>query len=183
LRTFIAVDVSAGAIAKLQSEIMSAAGWHPKDVKPVEPQNFHFTLIFLGEKSESEVDSIKDRMAEVQFTPFTMTYTGVGAFPKPASARVVWIGVDQEGEQKLVALASDVVAKMAELGYQADRPFSPHMTLFRARARPVRAGDVTAKYRGITFGSDLIDRVHLKRSDLAPAGPVYSNIYTVEAKK
>jgi 2'-5' RNA ligase len=183
MRTFIAVDTSTGAIARLQSEIMSAAGWSPRDVKPVEPQNFHFTLIFLGEKSDSEVSGIKDKMAQVQFEPFSLTYSGVGAFPKPASARVVWVGVDPAGGQRLVALANDVVAKMAELGFQADRPFSPHMTIFRAKGRPVGIGDIASKYPGRTFGTDLVDRVHLKKSDLTPSGPVYSNIYTVEAKK
>lgn len=183
MRTFIAVDVSTGAIAKLQNEIMSSAGWNPKDVKPVESKNFHFTLIFLGEKSDSDVDRIKDKMAEVQFEPFTVTYTGAGAFPKPASARVVWVGVDQPGGQKLTALANDVVAKMAELGYSADKPFTSHMTIFRARGRPARLDDVISKYQGRTFGTDLVDSVHLKKSDLTPSGPVYSNIYTVEAKK
>lgn len=183
MRTFIAVDVSTGAVAKLQNEITSAAGWSAKDVKPVGPSNFHFTLIFLGEKSDSEVGRIKDKMAEVQFEPFTLTYTGVGAFPKPASARVVWVGVDPASGQKLTALANDVVAKMAELGFSADKPFSPHMTIFRARGWPVQIGDITTKYQGRTFGTDLIDRVHLKKSDLTPSGPTYSNIYTVEAKK
>jgi 2'-5' RNA ligase len=183
LRTFIAVDVSAGAIAKLQNEIMSSAGWSPRDVKPVETQNFHFTLIFLGEKSDSDIAKIKDKMAKVQFEPFTLTYAGVGAFPKPASARVVWIGVDQEGGQKLTALANNVIAKMVELGFAAGKPFSPHMTLFRAKGRPVPASDVSARYQGRTFGSDLVDRMHLKKSDLSPSGPTYSNIYTVEAKK
>lgn len=183
MRTFIAVDVSAGAIAKLQNEIMSAAGWSTRDVKPVEAQNFHFTLIFLGEKNDDDVGRIKDKMAQVQFEPFTLTYTGVGAFPKPASARAVWVGVDQAGGQKLITLANDVVAKMGELGFSADRPFSPHMTIFRTKGLPVKINDISAKYQGRTFGSDLIDRVHLKRSDLTPSGPVYSNIYTVEAKK
>lgn len=184
MRTFIAVDVdAAGAIANLQNEIMSAAGWSPKDVKPVEAQNFHFTLIFLGEKTDSDIDRVKSKMAEVQFEPFRVTYTNVGAFPKPASARVVWIGVDQEDEEKLTDLANDVVTKMAELGFSADRPFSPHMTIFRARGRPIQISDITAKYQGKTFGSDLVDRVHLKKSDLSPSGPTYSNIYTVEAKK
>ncbi|MEM3094772.1 MAG: RNA 2',3'-cyclic phosphodiesterase [Nitrososphaera sp.] len=184
MRTFIAVDASvAGAIAKLQNEIMSAAGWSTRDIKPVETQNFHFTLIFLGEKSDSDVGRIKSKLAEVQFEPFTLTYTGVGAFPKPALARVVWVGVDQEGGQKLTALVNDVIAKMGELGFSADKPFSPHMTLFRARSRPVQINNIAAKYLGRTFGSDLIERVHLKKSDLSPSGPIYSNIYTVEAKK
>lgn len=183
MRTFIAVDVSSGAIAKLQNEVMSAAGWSPKDVKPVEAQNFHFTLIFLGEKSDGDVARIKDKMTKVRFEPFTITYAGVGAFPTPASAKVVWIGVDQEGGQKLAALASDVIAKMAELGFSADKPFSPHMTILRAKGRPVQVSDITARYQGRTFDSDLVDRVHLKKSDLSPSGPTYSNIYTVEAKK
>jgi 2'-5' RNA ligase len=183
MRTFIAVDVSAGAIAKLQNEIMSAAGWSPKDVKPVETQNFHFTLIFLGEKSDVDVDSIKSKLEQMQFDPFTLTYAGVGAFPKPTSARVVWVGVDREGGQKLTALANDVVARMAELGFSADKPFSPHLTVFRVKGGPVQVSDITTKYQGRTFGSDLIDMVHLKKSDLTPSGPVYSNIYTVDAKK
>jgi len=183
MRTFIAVDVSTVALAKLQTEIMSVAGWSPKDVKPVEPQNFHFTLIFLGEKSDSEIESIKTKLARVQFEPFTIVYTGVGAFPRPSSVRVVWVGLDQTGGQKLMALANDVMAKMAELGFSPEKPFSPHMTILRAKHRQVQIGEVPVKYENRTFGSEVIDKVYLKKSDLTPSGPVYSNIYTVEAKK
>jgi len=183
MRTFIAVDVSTIALAKLQTEIMSVAGWSPKDVKPVEPQNFHFTLIFLGEKSGSEIESIKTKIAQVQFEPFTIVFTGVGAFPKPSSARVVWVGLDQTGGQKLMALANDVMARMAELGFSPDKPFSPHMTILRAKHRQVQIGEVPVKYEKRSFGSEVIDKVYLKKSDLTPSGPVYSNIYTVEAKK
>ena len=183
MRTFIAVDVSTVALAKLQNEIMSVAGWSPKDVKPVEPQNFHFTLIFLGEKSDSEIESIKTKLAQVQFEPFTIVFTGVGAFPKPSSARVVWVGLDQTGGQKLMALANDVMARMAELGFSPDKPFSPHMTILRAKHRQVQIGEVPVKYEKRSFGSEVIDKVYLKKSDLTPSGPVYSNIYTVEAKK
>ncbi|MEW6603849.1 MAG: RNA 2',3'-cyclic phosphodiesterase [Thermoproteota archaeon] len=183
MRTFIAVDVSSGAIAKLQNEIMSTAQWTTKDIRPVEAQNFHFTLIFLGEKSDSEVAKIKDKLAEVRFEPFPLTFVGVGAFPKSSSARVIWVGVDPVGGQKLTNLANDVIAKMAELGFSADKPFSSHMTLFRTKGRPIAISDIAAKYQGRIFGSDLIDKVHLKKSDLSPLGPAYSNIYTVEAKK
>ena len=184
MRTFIAVDIlSSDAIAKLQQEIASAARWGPKEVKPVEQQNFHFTLIFLGEIIDSDVDKIKAKMPEVQFEPFTLTYSGVGAFPNQNSARVVWIGLDPEGAKKLTALANSVVAKMQELGFRADKPFSPHMTIFRAKGAPVRIDDISTRYNDKTFGSDTIDRVHLKKSDLMPSGPIYSNIYTVEAKK
>ncbi|HEY3094897.1 MAG TPA: hypothetical protein VGJ42_03965, partial [Nitrososphaera sp.] len=90
---------------------------------------------------------------------------------------------DQEGGHKLIELANYVIARMAELGFQADKPFSPHLTVFRAKGRPIHIGGITAKYQGRTFGSDLIEKMHLKKSDLSPSGPAYSNIYTVEAKK
>jgi RNA 2',3'-cyclic 3'-phosphodiesterase len=183
LRAFIAVDVLNLAIVKLQNDILSAAGWEPRYVKPVEPPNFHFTVIFLGEISDHDVDRIKETLAGFQFEPFTITYTGVGAFPSPAHARVVWVGLDSEGAQKLTALANDVVAKTFELGFKADKPFSAHMTLLRAKRRPVSASYISSKYQGKTFGSDKIDKVHLKKSELRPSGPIYSNIYTVEAKK
>ena len=99
MRAFIAVDVSSDAIVKLRDEILSTAGWNLKDVKPVESHNFHFTLIFLGEISDDDdIDKIKEIMQkELSFEPFTIAYTGIGAFPDPAYARVIWLGVDSEG--------------------------------------------------------------------------------------
>ena len=182
MRTFIAVDVtSCNSIGKLQNDIMSSTKWMPRDVKPVALQNFHFTIMFLGEVSD--VEMIKNKMQELQFEPFTLTYQGIGAYPKPSAAKIIWVGTDREGGYKLVKLANDVIAKIAELGFSADKPFSPHMTIFRVKGYPVSMGDISMKYDGRTFGSDLIDRVHLKKSDLVPSGPIYSNIYTVEAKK
>jgi 2'-5' RNA ligase len=180
MRAFIAVDAPSSGFSGLQREIASAAGWNPKDVKPIEQENFHFTLIFLGEISDP--DAVKAALSDLQFEPFTITYTGVGAFPRPSSARVVWVGVDQEGGQKLTSLANDVASRMAGLGFSPDKPFSPHLTIFRVRGGRQIALD-TSKYDGRTFGSSAIDRVHLKKSELTPAGPVYSNIYTKEAEK
>jgi 2'-5' RNA ligase len=181
MRTFVAVDVSSVEIVKLQNEILSTRGWNLSDVKPVEPQNIHFTLIFLGEVSDHHLERVKENLARLQFEPFTLNYQGISAFPSPGAARVVWVGVDPQGSQKLTALAEDVIVRMSELGFKVDKPFSPHLTLFRARGKPIRLSDISAKYQGRTFGSDLIDMVHLKKSELRPSGPIYSNIYTIQA--
>ena len=183
MRAFVAVDVSTDAIAKLQSEILSTAGWNYREVKPIEHENIHFTLIFLGEIADHDIERIKDKLTGLQFEPFTLIYKGIGAFPSSAAARVVWVGVDAQGGQKLVALAQDVIIKMSELGYRVDKPFSPHMTIFRAKSRLLRLSEISAKYDGKIFGSDLIDTVHLKKSDLRQSGPIYSNIHTIYANK
>jgi 2'-5' RNA ligase len=184
MRGFIAVDVSSDIIAKVQNDVLlSAVGWNREDLKPVEPHNFHFTLIFLGEIGEDAIDMIIEKLSGFQFEPFTITYTGIGAFPNPAYARVVWVGVDSESIQRLTALSNGVVMKMSELGFKPDKPFSAHMTLLRSRGRPLNASYLSLKYQGRTFGSDRIEKVYLKKSELTKSGPVYSNVYTVEAKK
>lgn len=179
MRAFVAVDATSGAIAELQKEMMSA--WNPKDIKPVGAANFHFTLIFLDEISEQQANQVKEALSGISFEPFSLTYTGVGAFPRPTNARVVWVGVDRGGGEKLEALAGQVTASLEKLGFRPDRPFSPHLTIFRAKNRHVQVG--VEKYAGRTFGTEFIDRVHLKKSDLAPSGPTYSNVYTISAVK
>jgi len=182
MRAFIAVDVSSDAIAKLQNDTLLSAGWSLKDVKPVETHNFHFTLIFLGEIKDNDIDRIIEKLSGFEFDPFTMTYTGIGAFPNPSHARVVWVGVDPEGGQKLTALANNVVSEMSKLGFRPDKPFSAHMTFLRSKGRPVNASYICSKYQGRTFGSERVEKIRIMKSKLTPSGPEYSNVYTVEAK-
>jgi 2'-5' RNA ligase len=178
------VDVSASAlIAKLQSEIASAALWYHRDVKAVAPENFHFTLMFLGEITEAQVAEIQSVLSSISFAPIEITYAGVGAFPRPDAARVVWVGVDKEGSRKLTELARKVVEAVEEVGYTPDKPFSPHLTIFRVKStQTVNVTALVKKYDGV-FASDTVDRVHLKKSDLTPTGPIYSNVYTIQAVK
>lgn len=170
-------------IAGMQNEIASSAGWSSRDVKPVDPQNFHFTLLFLGEIADSDTYRIQSELSGLRFDAIDLTYSGVGAFPLPSAAKIVWMGIEREGSQKLAQLAAKVVSAVSKLGFKPDKPFSPHLTLFRVKARrPVDITGIARKYAGLAI-SDRIDKVQLKRSELTPAGPVYSNVYTVEAGK
>lgn len=179
MRAFVAVDVAAVEIDGLQKEMMDTL--NSREVKPVEARNLHFTLIFLGEISDQQADQVKEALSDMSFESFPLTYTGVGAFPRPANARVIWVGVDEEGKKKLEDLAVQVATRLHKIGFRPDKPFSAHLTVFRAKNRHVRV-DVQ-KYANRTFGTDAIDSVHLKKSDLSPTGPVYSNVYTISAVK
>jgi 2'-5' RNA ligase len=183
MRTFVAVDVSSAPVISIRDDILSTEGWNLNDVKPVEPHNIHFTLMFIGELSDIQLAKTKEKLAGFLFEPFSLTYKGIGAFPSSRSARVIWAGVDDNGGQKLTALANNVISKLAELGLRADKPFSPHVTLFRAKRAPLNIDKMLAKYQNMMFGSDQIDKVHLKKSELTPSGPKYSNIYTIQAHK
>jgi RNA 2',3'-cyclic 3'-phosphodiesterase len=175
---FIAVDVSSkDNIEKLQHKLQISAGWNTLLLKPVSKQSFHFTLIFLGEVTINTVDKIKSNLSEIQFEPIKITYTGIGGFPNSNAARVIWMGVDAEGGRKLVGLAKKVRSKMKDIDFRPDKPFTPHMTLFRLKITT----KLLSEYNRMTFGSEVINKVHLKRSDLTSTGPIYTDIFTVNA--
>ena len=72
---------------------------------------------------------------------------------------------------------------MSEIGIKPDKPFMPHLTVIRAKGRGLNMRtDLIEKYRKKDFNSDIIDKVHMKRSDLTSTGPRYTNIFTVHAK-
>ena len=184
MRAFIAVDVSNTlAIEKLQHELVADGGWTPEQIRPVKNQNLHFTLIFLGNIRLEIIDEIKIIISEIQFEPIKITFTGIGGFPHHNFARVVWVGVDENGNQRLVSLAEQVVIKLSEIGFTPDKPFTPHLTVFRVKGGSLKIRtEILDKYGKKDFTSDIIDKVHLKRSDLTPSGPIYTNIYTVHAR-
>jgi 2'-5' RNA ligase len=184
IRAFIAADVSNTiAIEKIQQELIAECGWTHEQTRPVNNQNLHFTLIFLGNIHLEIVDEIKIKLSEIQFEPIKLTFSGIGGFPHASFARVVWVGVDENTKQRLVRLAEEVVLHMTEIGIKPDKPFMPHLTVIRAKGRGLNMRtDLLDKYRKKDFNSDIIDKVHMKRSDLTSTGPRYTNIYTVHAK-
>lgn len=184
MRAFIAVDISnTDAIEKLQRDLVADTGWLPGHFAPVRSQNLHFTLIFLGTIGFEIIDKVKMNISEIDFETINLTLRGVGGFPRPEFARVIWVGVDENGKSALLRLAAQIVFKLSRINITPDKPFKPHLTIFRARSKALELGsEVISKYYDKNIGTDKIDRVHLKQSELTSSGPRYSNIFTVQAK-
>lgn len=185
MRAFVAVDAPGSeALIAIQNEIIAATGWSRKDAKPVEAQNFHFTMIFLGDITQTDRARVESGLSEVNFEPFPLSYSGVGAFPRPEAARIIWAGIDEAAGTKLAHLAEKVHSALSPVGFTPDKPFRPHLTIFRIKTdHPVDIAAISRKYDECLIAGGMIDSVYLKRSELGPSGPVYSNVYTVGAKK
>jgi 2'-5' RNA ligase len=178
MRTFVAVEVaSKEAVANMiefQKTLLSAG----LKAKPISSNQLHFTLMFLGEINEVMLDSIKSKLMDMKFDSVNVTYTGVGAFPSFKSPRIIWIGVDAGSAPKLIQLAKDVETRLNSLGFRSDKPFTPHITLFRVKDRIHDARNIM-EHKERTFGNDLLNEVKVKKSDLTPSGPVYSDLFVV----
>jgi RNA 2',3'-cyclic 3'-phosphodiesterase len=178
MRTFVAVEIHdenvLGKIAKTQSEFKIKA-------TPVNKQNMHFTLLFLGEISEEAVENVKTEISKISFQPIEVKFTHMGAFPNPRSPRVVWIGVDDEAAKKLVELARQLEKKLEPLGFRSDKPFRPHLTIFRIKNK-VDLSQTINKFKDADFGKDVITELKFKQSVLTPNGPIYSDLQVVLAQ-
>ena len=183
IRSFIALEINnKKAVEKLQLELSEVPYLRDHEVKAVKRENLHFTVIFLDELDLPNIEKIKNKLSELDFQPIKITYRGLGAFPNPNFANVIWLGIEEEGKSKIISLADSVISKLKEIGFKPDKPFTPHMTIFRVKKERLRVNEILSKYSTKSPGDDVIQKLSLKSSSLTPQGPVYSDIFVVHAK-
>jgi len=140
--------------------------------------NAHLTLKFLGGVDAARLDAVAEALngAAAGAGPFDLGVGGLGAFPSPARARVLWAGVD-EGAAEAAALAGRVDEALAPLGFAREaREFSAHVTLGRVRTPRSNPGVAAALGGAGPFGRQRVDRLALMRSELSPRGPRYTEL-------
>lgn len=126
--------------------------------KPVPPPNWHVTLRFVGRVDDVSYDRWLGTLDQVTSMPMRIGLDGLGAFPKPPRATVLWAGVDAPGLEDLAG-AIEEATQIAGLPAE-ERPFRPHLTL--ARIRPpedVRA--VLERGRRLPALSWMADAFHV----------------------
>ncbi|HET7642259.1 MAG TPA: RNA 2',3'-cyclic phosphodiesterase [Nitrososphaeraceae archaeon] len=185
MRTFIAVDCNnKEKIYSIQQDLLIYLSNFHSILKPVKFENLHFTLFFLGETDDNQVDLIRNKLNEIEFKQFEISYRKLGVFPSIKYPKIIWIGVDTLSEQKLSALYELVLSKMKQIGFRADKHFTPHLTIFRVKNINTNMEQYLNKYKNdanIDF-SDIIDKIQFKKSELFSTGPIYSNILTIYPK-
>jgi len=176
IRCFVAVPVPEDIkkqLAGLQEELSPKL----KGAKWVKPAGLHVTLKFLGEISPAQVEKVCERLARaLAAQPFNISFSGLGVFPKPARARVLWIGFS-EGADRCRKIWESIEGPMEEAGFRREkRPFRAHLTLARFR----NPGPVAPEILDHRFSSSgfRAESVVLYRSQLKPSGAVYTPIET-----
>lgn len=179
MRAFVAIEIYSNEIIKLISKFQSEININ---AKPVEPHNLHFTLQFLGDISQDTAEKVMLSLNSVKFSSFMVNFKGVGVFPKLEFPRIIWIGTDENGGNLLMDLAKKVENALIPLGFSVDKPFKPHITVFRIKNK---IGDISKeldKFKSIDFGTQEITGFKLKQSVLSSKGPVYSDLMEIKAR-
>jgi 2'-5' RNA ligase len=178
IRTFIAIDPGKAIhdrIIALQ-ETLARTG---AEVKWVEPDNLHLTLLFLGEVDERDVPPVCQLVAETaaKQPAFAMTVESAGCFPNPRRPRVLWVGVTT-GSQEVCTLHDALEQPLLDLGCyrREDRKYTPHITLGRIKTDPAtdQLAAALAKQSSWKGGDTMVREVHVMSSKLSSEGPVYT---------
>jgi 2'-5' RNA ligase len=184
LRTFIAADIPPFIQNTLQSHVDHLRRLIGDAVRWVPAHNIHLTLKFIGEVSPASIDKLTHLLhtTAASCSDFEISIGGLGCFPNPKQARVLWIGIQAAAE--LEALHQAIEAGCARLGYGAGaRPFSPHLTIGRVREHisPADQQKIRKALEEITIdslGTARVDSIHLYKSDLKPGGSVYTRLFS-----
>ena len=186
IRAFIAIDIEEPSIVQRLVWLRDLFVQTGAPMKPVEDQNLHLTLRFLGEIPSGMVEDIyMNVLSRLQFKRFKMRLVGVGAFPSPTRPRVIWVGV-REGSDVLQQLYREIESGLRRLGFRPEREeFVPHITL--ARIKGSRNIDKVVKllneYADYEIGEVVVENVRLKQSILTPRGPIYRTLREVRARE
>ncbi|GIV08708.1 MAG: RNA 2',3'-cyclic phosphodiesterase [Fimbriimonadales bacterium] len=183
MRLFIAAlipdavrDALAGARETLQRAVPDRA------LRWVDPDNYHITLLFLGEQNEERIAEITEAMhaACAGVSPFGVAVQGLGVFPNWNRPQVLWAGVCA-GTAPLTKIATALETHL--LPKPTGKPFHPHITLARLKT-PCRDADsfkkrlfeATQRLAPDQFGSYELQAISLMQSTLTSEGAIYTEL-------
>jgi RNA 2',3'-cyclic 3'-phosphodiesterase len=198
IRAFLAVEVTQelqAQIALVQQELKHRIETELKRdtrISWVQPAKIHLTLKFLGDMDEQGIEPLHHGLEQAigNRTVVNLPLERLGAFPRPHSPRVLWLGPSEDWEKgteaKRIAEIHGAIEQACEgLSFLREaKPFSPHLTLARIKAGEKHVGAALAKCgvldRPLSLGALAVESVVLMKSELKQTGSVYTKLWEVK---
>jgi len=175
MRLFIAIDFSEENKQQL-SVIAATIKQHASRSRQVEPENYHLTLVFIGESADTDgIIEIMDAVAK-KTHPFSLQTDQIGRFRRPGGD-VCWIGFAKNNELLIVQRMLESALKNKGFDIE-DRPYRPHLTLLREAVVP---GDFPDGYFDSSLPSvcQSVSDIRLMKSERIKGKLVYTSIHSV----
>jgi 2'-5' RNA ligase len=182
IRAFIAARIpSNAALRKLHAQLSQLG----EPFRPVAVDKLHVTLKFLGDTEEGQVAAIGEivKRSASQQPAEEVRLSGLGAFPHARRPSVIWVGM--QNANSLTAIAAALDDELADLGFAPEqRPFQPHLTVMRVKARPPEMlFSMLTTNANTEYGTARIESIELFQSELARGGSRYTTLATASLKR
>jgi 2'-5' RNA ligase len=200
IRAFLAIEPSQALRAELalvQQELKQKIEPELKrDIRIswVQPAKIHLTIKFLGDVDEQIIAPLLGAMEQAigSQAVVNVPLQRLGAFPRPHSPRVLWVGPPENWERgaeaKRISEIHGAIEQACEgLSFLREiKPFSPHLTLARIKAGERHVGVALAKSgvldRPLSLGSLAVESVVLMKSELKQTGSIYTKLWEVRVR-
>lgn len=149
----------------VRKELGKVARGLPEDIgRRVRPENYHITLLFLGNVEPPLLEQLKQKAGAVSTAPCTLELTRSGWW---RNSKVFWVAPENPIPDPLFDLAEQLknCARACELPV-SETTFRPHVTLLRKAARPPGARE----FKPIHWP---VEEFSLVQSITRSEGPVY----------
>ncbi|KKK41990.1 hypothetical protein LCGC14_0529820 [marine sediment metagenome] len=187
LRAFIAIELEKKETIEKILSFSSRLKQNQQKLKLVKPENLHMTVKFLGNIPETLAPKIytilQEEINDRLFGGKTLKYflKGVGQFNKFS---VLWIKLvgDIEFLQVVKDSIENLLYERLKIDYDRRKQFKPHLTIGRLRKEKINyktfetLKNLINENKNMEFGEFRINQVKLKKSDLTPTGPIYSDL-------
>lgn len=176
VRLFVCVrpdDASVARYAELHRRLAGIGG-----VKWVPPSNVHVTLLFIGDVDAARAARLDSELSKLGgVRPFDVRVAGMGGFPDISRPKTLWLGV-RSGAREMERLSSLTAKAASSAGVSFDKKrFRAHLTIGRARGEGAAMTDeLRAAIDAAPEMSWRCESFALMRSELAPAGPTYTQL-------
>jgi 2'-5' RNA ligase len=179
IRSFISVDLDNHNFLEIQELIKKTKA----NIKFIEPKNIHITLKFLGDIEKSQIKQIEDTIYNSinGINSFKIDVKGLGVFPNKSYIKIIWAGI--KNYQTLENTVNRIDENLSIVGFKKEkRDFSPHITIGRVKTAKNKKQllEIIERYGDYNFGEFTVDSINLKKSELTPKGPIYSNISEIK---
>jgi 2'-5' RNA ligase len=184
VRVFVAIELPPPVITALTAVQQQLAA-RALPLRLSAPAGLHLTLAFIGEIPAGQVPALAGAVQQgaAGTGPFQLRAEGLGMFPNARAPRVIWAGVEgaPDAMAALTALREGIATQLRGAGFTLDRRFDPHLTLARVRDRctPTERTEIGAAVQALPGLAPVpfdVTGVSVMRSDMRPAGAVYSRL-------
>jgi 2'-5' RNA ligase len=186
VRSFVAVPLPETIQAGIFAAAQELSRLRPQlDVKwSRKVENLHITVKFLGQIDETKLTALAEDLARAvaPLPRFRLELRGMGAFPSPRKANVVWAGVE-DVSRGLNAVAEAVEGVGERFGFPRERrAFTGHVTVGRAKGRGVDARAALDAFSARAFGGTTIEEVHVYESRLGGGANNDGSTYVLRSR-
>jgi RNA 2',3'-cyclic 3'-phosphodiesterase len=179
VRLFLAIELDDSLLSGLEAmQARLQEGAPNAEVRWPSRENFHLTVLYLGERGDDQLPAIQDMCGTIasETKDFRIRLAGGSAFPKPATGKplkTLWVGLT-EGAERWKELALRAEPWFTPLGAPKSDGLVPHVTLGRVKAEGAALHAALEAEKSAEIGAQQAIGLSLIESVLTPQGATYT---------